>query len=224
LEDDTCEECENACDDLKAAPVKDYISCVYDECCFNKCNADEACLLKCCQSKCKRLYSGDAVKYNKCIKEECPDPPDDHPCVGDCSDDYIFRSVSLYNPFPDRGTDVGIIGKNWYNKERVITEANDARSVYFDNTSGFDERYEYGIKINSKQLKKVKEMVKKEKQTINDVSYWGSTSYKFFNKSTSFTSPVSRYAYCSKFLYEDLTNIGIDVTTSEAQLYCRRQA
>ncbi len=212
LEDDECQKCDDSCKSLKNGDVKKYTDCIYDECCYKPCNGNIACEERCCISKCNYLYSGNASERQKCIEEECPSPPPG-------GTNYIFRTVSLHNPFPDRGTETGVIGKNWYNKEKIITDADEA-GRYHDSTSGFNNRYEYSIKINSKQLKQVKKMVKEEKQRIDGVEYNGTTSYKFFKKSDAYTSGKSPYAYCSKFLYEDLANIGVNVQTTEASLYC----
>ncbi len=218
LRDDDCQECEKKCSSLQMN-AKKYTDCIYDECCYKPCNGNIACEEQCCVSKCKHLYSGNSAAYETCLKEQCPDPPPDKP--DDPGKDYLFRSISLYDPFPDRGTKTGLIGNNWYNKERYITDAGEA-GQYHDNTSGFGKTdYEYSITINSKQLKQVKKMVEDEKQKIDGVEYNGTTSYKFFKKSNAYTSGKSPYAYCSKFLYEDLANIGVRVKSTE-DLYCQK--
>ena len=209
----TCTDCDETCGKYAAEDTVKYKTCFYDECCTKQCDGDCGCTYSCCVGKCDALYGTDAGKLKEC-KDVCTKE------LQTCKEgsDYLYRNVSLTTPFPDRGTTTGNIGNNWYGKEKYITNTDE--SNYKDTTDGKSDNFEYSFEISSKQLKSIKKTVEKNKSDEN--GYKDSTSYKSFGKSNKYTSVVDKRAYCSKFIHEDLSTLGITINeTNEATMDCR---
>ncbi len=181
-----CTSCDTTtCDSLEGKGTlgnNNWTSCIYDECCTKACNGNENCTTKCCVDKCVTMYGGNATEKGKCISE----------CYNG-SGTYVYRNISLTDPFPDREDNVG---GNWYNKVQYITNNSTNQgtgaeaSKYADATNGDDDAYEYKIEITSDQLKKIKKEAEKKDNDYN--TYYT----KFKNKNTS----KGAKAYESEFL------------------------
>ncbi|MBR4262399.1 MAG: hypothetical protein IKQ35_03435 [Bacilli bacterium] len=207
-ETDSCDDCDDMCGSLKTKPEK-YLDCFYDECCNKKCNGNLGCLSGCCVSKCNEKYAGNTTAIEKCIITDCPRD----------NSGYLYRSISQANPFPDRGTTVGSIGLNWYNKEQIITDADNINGRYYDKTSGMNDEYEYSFDIDSNDLKAIRRAIRSSNENIAGQSYKGSTAYKFFKQSTKAKGTKSRSAYCSQFLNDQLKSMNIDYKSTD--VYCK---
>ena len=207
-----CTECSDTCDKISNKNSVEYQTCFYDECCTKKCDGNCPCIYDCCVDKCNTLYEGNTTKLESC-KKSCQKDT----CGGS---NYIYRNISLNNPFPERGTSTGIIGNNWYDKEKYITNTDE--DTYRDETDGKSSNFEYSVEINSKQLKEVKKVIAKNK--TDESGYKDSTIYKSFGSSNTFTSAIDSDAYCSKFLHEDLVSIIGESKyheTQDATMNCR---
>ena len=211
-----CTDCEKICGNITNKDSKEYNTCFYDQCCTNQCDGNCACTYNCCNDKCKALYAGNETKLKEC-NSICD--KELKSCTTGGSE-YIYRNISLNNPFPERGTSTGNIGNNWYGKENFITNADE--DAYRDETDGKSDKYEYSIEINSKQLKEIKKKVATKKS--DETGYKDSTSYKSFGNSKVYVSAVDSRAYCSEFIHQDLTDIIGEKNyheTADATMNCR---
>jgi len=211
-----CTDCEKTCGKYSNKDSVEYKTCFYDECCTSQCDGSCSCAYNCCTDKCNALYSGNETKLSECTAICTRD-------LKSCNEGsgYLYRNISLNNPFPERGTSTGNIGNNWYGKENYITNTDETN--YRDETDGRSDKYEYSIEINSKQLKQLKNEIKKNK-TADETGYKDSTSYKSFGSSVNYTSIIDSRAYCSKFLHEDLISIINESSyheTADATMNCR---
>ena len=194
-----CTSCdESKCDSLTGKGTlgdNNWTACIYDECCTKSCNGNESCTTQCCVDKCVAMYGSNPTKKTTCITE-----------CNNGSNNYIYRSISLSDPFPAREDNVGA---NWYNKIRYITNdftnqgTGAEASKYADATNGVGDSYEYKIEITSDQLKQIKKDSERADTYYN--TYY--TQFKNKNKNTL------EKKYESEFLRKTLSNdFGVDVS------------
>ncbi len=161
--------------------------------CETKCNESIACLCNCCTEKCEiKVQNGEYKTVDDCRKVECPEC--DCP---DCSDAYIYRTVDVKSPFPDRDP-----GENWFGKvNRITGDKTNATNDYVP---------EYSITLNSSQLNDLTKLYRNELQ------------FKKFNnlENVATVSNLSAKEYCSSMLHggdeksrEIFSNLKINVKT-----------
>lgn len=116
---------------------------------------------------CKNLYSKDQLSE---IKSYCMDKnkrkKDGYSsysmCFSDCSGnnesikkDYIYRTILINNPFPNRTA-----GSNWIGYENYIIKENDSDTEYFDKTTLSNDSAEYIIELDSSTIKQIRKNTK----------------------------------------------------------------
>lgn len=156
----------------------DKLICRYGDCCSAKCETEE-CEINCCVKGCEAKYSGDNNKIDSCIKLYCkPLPPPGEPGGGK---NYVYRTISMSNPFPEREP-----GQNWSTRVPYITESTDSESRYYDETNGNSDNFEYQFVLSGDDIKEIKKKY--------------NNPYVEYNKS-NIKSSKSKDAYCSAMLY-----------------------
>lgn len=185
--------CMNTCNDNYSDKNSEgYIHCEADCCRMENANK-----IQCCLTECDKLYKNGYIDSDglATCREECP-PADD---------DYIYRTIDMDNPFPERDP-----GKNWIGKQRdlskYITDANKystdnsaQNKKYYDETNGFNGKYEYKIQLDSSLIKAIK--------NSNEVN----TTYQDYERSKSTSSPIGKniasnqngQVYCSHLLNDN---------------------
>ena len=179
-----CEECEDEgtdkCDCYtkecasKYTDEDDKLICKYGNCCSAKCETEE-CEINCCIKGCEAKYSGDNTKIDTCIKSYC------QPTKTKRSENYVYRTISMNNPFPEREP-----GQNWSTKVPYITESMNIEGKYYDETNGKSDSFEYQFVLSGEDIKKIKDKY--------------NSPYVEYNKS-DIKSSKSEDAYCSALLY-----------------------
>lgn len=183
--------CMNTCkDNYSDKNSEGYIHCEAD-CCRME-NADK---VQCCLTECDKLYKNGYIDSDglAACRKDCPP---------DLGDDYIYRTVDMDNPFPERDP-----GKNWIGKQRDLskyitdadkysTDNSSKNKKYYDETNGFNGKYEYKIQLDSSLIKAIR--------NSNEVS----TTYQDYERSKSTSSSIGKniasnqngQVYCSHLL------------------------
>ena len=144
---------------------------------------------------------------------ECPDCNPDPECP-DCDPtpedptlpNYTFRSINVWNPFPNSSEDSSgdngrIIGKNWqFFTDYITNDSDDKSSVTGEN---MNEKVEYVIDLSPAKVRQVRKDTKDNDLNIS------TSKRRVYGKLDRIKTTNQQIVeeYKSKFIHEDFSNI-----------------